>query len=254
MMKKNLVTAALLIGFIGTSATVHAQAALVALLFGDKVASEKFNISMEVGVNFTHFSNANNIKAYRGDLNFGIAANYMLSEYWFISPTAYFISRRTIKLSNMTPFTGDQTLNGLYANSDAVLTADYIDVPVMVYREFGKRKFRLGVGPQISFLKNATIVYNGQQGDLEVNYNSYIKDIDYGFLASFGYSLGEARKGKGIFLQLRYYQGFSDVTQSINGENRSSYVAFHASLPFVTDAIADGNLRKAKESKGKKKK
>jgi hypothetical protein len=246
---KSFVQFILFSGALLLSEGLQAQAALVALIFGDKVASEKFNISMEVGANFAHLSNTNKITRYRGDLNFGIGANYMLSEHWFLSPNAYFISKRTLELSGMTPGTTDQILNLKFANSDAGLTANYVDVPIMVYREFGKRKFRLGLGPQVSFLKNAEVIYEGPTGNLEVDYTSNVTGIDYGLLSSFGYSLGEARKGKGLFLHVRYYQGFTDVSTAITGNNRASYLAFHVSLPFVTDAIASENLKKAKGGK-----
>lgn len=79
------------------------------------------------------------------------------------------------------------------------------------------------------------------------DYKSKVNDIDYGVLTSIGYSLGEARKGKGLYIQLRYYQGFTDVFEEATGSNKASYFSVHISLPFITDELAQKNLDAAKE-------
>ena len=44
----------ILLLFLGTSLySVYAQAALIALLFGDKVATENFHLSVDIGINIS---------------------------------------------------------------------------------------------------------------------------------------------------------------------------------------------------------
>jgi hypothetical protein len=224
--------------------SLNAQAAIIAMLFGDQVASEKFNISMEIGGNFSRFTNVSDVDQFKLDLNFGIAGNLMLSEHWFLSPGAYFLSRRRFGYHKYFPNTGNPVLDAEFANSDAEFFMDFIDVPIMVYYQPSAEKWRFGLGPQVSFLKNSKITVEGDEGDFVQDYSDNINNTDFGILSSVGYSIGEARKGKGLYLQVRYYQGFSDLLLEVPDSNLSSYFSIHVSLPFITDELAEKNLKK----------
>ena len=78
------------------SVSLHAQAALFAILFGDKVASGKFNISLELGGAFPNYSNISNTDLSKLGINFGIGGNLKLSENWFLSPNIYFLAKRNL--------------------------------------------------------------------------------------------------------------------------------------------------------------
>ncbi len=119
----------------------------------------------------------------------------------------------------------------------------YIDVPVLLWYEINK--VRLGVGPQVSFLTNSNLVFKGDHGDFTQDIKDNTNKIDYGIMASVGYELGKARKGKGIFIQARYYQGFADIyNDQINTQsNQESYFSIHLSLPFITDELAKKKLQ-----------
>ena len=67
---------------------VEAQAGLIALVLGDKVATEKFNLSMELGSVWSSYSDVSGSKRNKPGLAFGIAGNVKLSEHWFLSPNA----------------------------------------------------------------------------------------------------------------------------------------------------------------------
>ena len=99
IMKKQVVIIGFLIFIFNLSLTeqIKGQAAIVALLFGDQVASEKFNISMEAGGVFAHYANLSDTKRSRMGINFGIGANLKLSENWFFSPQVYFLAARNIR-------------------------------------------------------------------------------------------------------------------------------------------------------------
>ena len=57
---KKLSLMALLCAHLFTPIQGNAQAALLGLIFGDKVASENFNLSMEFGANYSGVSNFQN--------------------------------------------------------------------------------------------------------------------------------------------------------------------------------------------------
>ncbi len=223
-----------------------AQAAILALLFGDKVASENFNLSMELGFNYSEISNLEDERRRVGALNFGIAGNARLAKNWFLSPNIYFLSRRRIQFNSLTLSTGNPSVDNEFVNVPASLTISYIDVPVLVYYQTKNKKFRFGTGPQISFMQNTVVKYEGSNGEFEQNINEFVNKSDLSAMIDFAYILGKAHKGKGIHLHLRFSQGFSDVFDS-NGStpedhNQLSFYSFHISLPFITEELAAKNL------------
>ncbi len=230
----------ILVLVFGTVQKTNAQAAIVALIFGDKVASEKFNISMELGVNFSQFSNLSNTKQFQSGLNFGIAGNLMLSENWYLSPTVYFVSKRKLKVESFSLNSGNPDLDQEFIDKNTDFFLDYIDVPILIAYQTNNKKFRFGIAPQISFLKKSNVEVFGDYGNFKQDYKSETNSIDYGLMTSIGYSLGQARKGKGVYLQLRYYQGLADVFKDAlsTNVNKGSYFAFHISLPFITEELA----------------
>ncbi len=245
-MKKNKLILVALFSLVGFVQKVNAQATIFALLFGDKVATENFNISLELGANFAQFSNLSNTKQNQVGINFGTAGNIMLSNNWYLTPAVYFVSKRSLKLTSFSLNTGNPNLDQEFMDKKATMFFNYIDIPILFAYQTNNKKFRFGMGPQVSFLTSSRIEVFGDDGSFTQDYKSETNSHDYGLLSSVGYLLGKARKGKGIHLQMRYYQGFTDVLKdsfSAN-TNRGSYLSFHISLPFITDELAEKNIGK----------
>jgi len=233
----------LLIGIFHANES-RGQAAILALLFGDQVASENFNLSLELGVAQPWFTNLDGTDRSKLGINFGIGTNIKLSENWFLCPNAYFLANRGIRLNAATPITAVPELNMLFANSETNVNLGYIDVPVFVHYQTDNKKFRFGIAPQISFLSKATALYDGSEGEFEEDIKSEMSSIDYGFIGNITYVLGKAHKGRGVHLHLRYYQGLENIFDGgFSSEDvRTQYISFHLSLPFITDELAAKNL------------
>lgn len=223
---------------------VKGQAAIVALLFGDQVASEKFNISLEIGGAVPFFSNLENNKYNKLGINFGIGANLKLSDNWYFSPNIYFLSNRSTVFKDFTLNSGDPVLDSKFTNTDAVIALKYIDIPVFISYQTNNEKYRFSLAPQVSFLKKSEGTFSGTNGDFKQNFDSFTNNMDYGALVDIGYILGKAHKGKGAHIHLRYYQGFATIFNSdvSTSSNRSSYISLHLSLPFITEELAAKNL------------
>lgn len=235
----------LLLAFTVFSVTaLQAQAALFALLFGDKVASEKFNISLEFGVTQPFYSNLDNNDRSKLGVNFGIGGNLKLSENWFFNPNIYFLARRNLQLDSFSLSTGNPNLDSQFANAETNVTLNYIDVPLLVTYQTNNKKYRFALGPQISFLQKSRAEFMRPEGSFTQNFDGYTEDVDYGLMADFAYVLGKAHKGKGIIVHLRYYHGFTDILkdQISTQNNNSSYLSLHLTLPFITDELAEKNL------------
>jgi hypothetical protein len=223
----------------------YSQAAILALIFGDKVASEEFNLSLELGWNFSSVSNFSDGKKASAT-NFGLAGNFKLSEKFYLSPTIYFLSKRKYNFSSYSLNTGNPDLDAEFMDTSGNGNLSYIDVPVLLWYEINK--IRIGVGPQVSFLTKSFLVFDGADGQFTQSIKEDTNNIDYGIMAGLSYELGKARKGKGIFIQAKYYHGFEDVYKSSisSSSTNLSYFAIHLSLPFITDQLAKKNLENQK--------
>lgn len=240
-MKKKII---LLTVFSMTYISINAQAALFALLFGDKVASEKFNISLEVGGTFPHYSNVDGFDGSALGINFGIGGNLKLSENWFFTPNIYFLAKRNFEIKEFSLQTDNAILNSQFNDVPTKVTLNYIDVPVLMSYQTNNKKYRFGLGPQISFLQKSRGIFESSEGDFTQNFDGYTREIDYGIMADIAYVLGKAHKGKGVILHLRYYYGLTDILNDKLSpqNNRSSYLSLHLTLPFITDELAAKNL------------
>ncbi len=212
----------------------NAQAALFAILFGEKVASENFNVGMEFGIPYASISSASGTNAKTG-ITFGIAGNIKLNEHWSVHPTAYFLSRRGGKFDALSLISNDLELNAKFQNVPTELTLNYIDVPVFLNYRFTDSPFKIGIAPQISFRTGSQAIFSNAQGDFDASVKDVTNGTDLGMILQLGYVLFSEKFDKEVHIQLRYFQGFNDVYDDsfVSGSNTSSYFGLALSFPFV---------------------
>lgn len=242
---KRFVTKVLLgLGFIFISHASFGQAAILAMIFGDKVASENFNLSLEIGGAWGDISNMPETDGGLSGLNFGIGLNGKLSDNFFISGDAYFLARRNITLSSFSLVSGDPFLDAQFQDVKTDVTLNYIEVPILFSYQTNNRKMRFSVGPQFEFLQKSNAQYYHDQGDFEKTFSRYTNNYDWGPMVDIAYMLNSAHKGKGIHIHARYYRGTRDIFNANFGasENKMSYFSLHLSFPFITDELAAKNL------------
>lgn len=229
------------------SSAMFGQAALIALIIGDKVATEKFNISMEAGGGLNSFSEITSDSKAGLALNFGIGCNIMLNENWYLNPTIYFLAKRSLRLEDASVIDNEFS-SGFPATSDGMLTLNYIDFPLFINYRVNNSPWRVGIAPQISFSPKLTVEY-------EFSDNESFKRVDkdnvepvvFGMLASVSYVVSTGRNGKGLTIALRYYQGMTDTYKNdyllANSSSKGSYVGLNLSFPFITDELAEKNKK-----------
>lgn len=242
-MRKTVFRSIVFLAFLFVSiAKIQAQAALLVLIFGDKAATEKFNFSIVGGMNHSNISNQLDNHAMFGP-NFGLGINMKLSEKWYFKPE--------FKPLNSMGFKGNSSLktgtivDGPFSNVLTTRSLNYLDIPVMMHYQAAE-KILIGFGPQVNFLTKAQEKFEGKN---DATYDQNIKDklnkTDYGFAAAFTYQLITKRNGKGINLQLRYYQGLADVYKNV-GSNKNSAFSFNLEFPFISDAVAEKKMASIK--------
>jgi len=225
---------------VGTfTSRANAQAALLVLLFGDKVATENFYFSLKLGGNYANLSGVDNTTGAIG-LNFGLQATIKFSDKWRLVPEFTPLSKKGAKDIQYIP-SGIPELDNLIGTPDATLMdMNYIDVPVILEYQVAE-KFNIGTGPQFSFLTSASNEYdkNVQQDDdityfqeSQLSWNTF----DFGWAFELSYNLWDARNGKGLNINVRYVLGLTDIIKDNPGDAvTNSVFQISASFPFIMD-------------------
>ena len=215
----------------------HAQAALFILIFGDKVASEEFHLSLDAGLNISSLSGYDDGTTFLGP-NFGLGTHIKLNERWHLAPEIKFLSKKGVKDADV-PITIPAEFQDSETTSRIVL--NYIDFPILAQYKFENGLY-FSAGPQISFLTDAkqetdVILADGTTVDVVQDLKDRFMDIDYSFPVEVAYGIKSVRGGKGIDFRLRYTYGLNEVFESNTALSANhSNVQFIITLPFVEPA------------------
>jgi hypothetical protein len=103
--------------------------------------------------------------------------------------------------------------------TDAVYKLNYLSVPVLLRQDFGK-VFSFQFGPQVNFLLNSKIEFDGNHQDIED-----VKNLDLGLAIGGAFNLS-----KGFHASLRYTLGLSNISAdgSPAGERRNNVIQISA--------------------------
>ncbi len=224
--------ALILLFLLGGKAYVQGQAALLVLIFGDRVASEKFHLSIDGGINLTNLPGITPQKMELG-FNFGLGTFIKVNDKWALTPEFKPLSMKGA--SKVNNFNADiPSLN----NPSTKLRLDYIDVPLLVQYKITKKIF-VSAGPQISFLTSIKQITKGTLSigdEISVidNLHGKVKAVDWSFPIEVGYSIADAIGGSGIDIKFRYSYGFTNIfkDQTLGSSANSNFQIF-LSFPFI---------------------
>ncbi|NME70782.1 outer membrane beta-barrel protein [Flammeovirga aprica] len=218
-----------------TASICHGQAAILVLIFGDKVASENFHLSLDVGANTSFYSNA------PGDVkvgwNFGLGTHTKISDKFQLVAEFKMISdrgrRNTTKILPIPNF-ADSLISEINTSWDI----RYFDVPILV-RYSVSDSWHFGTGPQFSFLNKATEITeldlkNGNEATINQDIKNSFKTVNYNWAFEVVKSFGKVREGKGLDLRLRYVFGLSNVVNdNASVSSRADILQFIVTIPFI---------------------
>ncbi len=217
-----------------TSSYCHGQAALLVLLFGEKLATEKFHLTIDMGMSVSTLPDLEQKSPLIG-LNFGMGSFVKLNEKWSLTPEFKPLSRGGA--NGVKPLITD--INVLDPESKFVF--NYIDVPVLVQYRFAER-FSVAAGPQISFLtsgkqETSGSLTNGETIVITNDIKSYMKKTNFSIPIQLAYSLASARGGKGVNIKVRYNLSTQEVfSNSELASSNNSRWQFFFSFPYTLDS------------------
>jgi hypothetical protein len=189
-MKKLLLVITLAFAFHTTS---NAQALLM-LLFGDKLSTEKFQMGINAAVTASDIAGITDAK-FRYSWAFGAFGEVKFNEDWFLH---FNLTAKTPGgAKNVQPFEDIiPAIDTLTTDISITRSFNYITLPVYIKYRLGPIK--IGVGGQIGYLTSASDVYSG-----------------YTFL---GYYLNQEAKMKSMRISLTYYYGLMDILKDNPGD------------------------------------
>ena len=131
---------------------------LIGYLFGEKLASEHFNLGFEIGVNFATLDGMGEADRVRKTV-FGLFADWRFSEHFHLAGAFLPIAGRGATGLAPVP-TGDPVIDSQIPGSSMTRTLGYIEFPVMIKWAPGRETgFRVGVGPSLGLITSANDRY-----------------------------------------------------------------------------------------------
>jgi hypothetical protein len=211
----------------------YGQAALLVLILGDKVATEKFHLSIDGALNLSSLQNPGLGKNSLG-VNFGLGTHLKLGEKLFLEidfkPLSQKGARSVIPIVTIPPDIETSNTN---------LKLNYIDIPIFLQYKLGSKLF-IAAGPQISYLTSASQNSEGVSSDINIFSKQDIKSLfnkfDYSIAAELRYSLSINRKGTKVDVDVfaRYSYGLSEIFKDTAvGSAKISNFQFGLSFPFI---------------------
>lgn len=241
---------------------------LMALLFGDKLNSDKLEFGLTLGNSFSTQTDFANTEWRTKGWNVGLWFNVKLdkNDRWYAHPGA--IPKSTLGFRYLPTYkTGNAEINAVIDsfNFEVERKVNYIHVPLLVrYRIFtiekenkkGEKKknsFFIQGGPQISLRTKAKDIFTADLGDdntltFENDLTDEIRRFDVSISAGLVWKFKKL-----IELDVSYNQGFLDIdkedavaTNQVSGTNRNQWVMLNVNIPIG----AGKNKKKEAEGKG----
>jgi hypothetical protein len=220
MLRKIVLMTVLVVAMAGTA---HSQALLI-LLFGDKLSTEK----VQVGINF--MGTLSNIKGIddtkmRPSWAFGAFCEIKLADSWTLQPE---LIVKTPGGAKNIPFTttGDPSADSLIGEGEKSRTFNYLTVPIFV--KYRTRSIGIYAGPQFGYLTSAKDVHtgttvHGNAFTVEQDVKEYLNKWDAGIGGGFEYSFKPEEKMRSMRLGLRFYWGLVDMVKDNPGDAQTNY-------------------------------
>ena len=192
---------------------------LLAILFGDKLSTENFQMGIKLDRAFTTLSEVDGAD-YRQGWAFGAFGEIKLSDKWALQPELSMTAPGGAQEFLGSP-PGDPNLDEVFENVLVTRKMSYTNLSFLVKYKAGR--FGIGVGPQIGYLRKAEDFYEGKATG--VGKFTLTKDViddhsrfDFGITANLEYYLAPEKAMKSMRIHVVPYFGLTDVLDVNSGD------------------------------------
>jgi len=223
-MKKALFTFLMLILYKAASSQV-----LIALLFGDKLNTEKLEFGLFGGPTFANISNMD--AEAKTSFTLGLYFNVKISENFFLHPEA--IAKETFGAKGITPYpTGNAEIDEAFADGSVTRKIKAVSLPLLVRYRIKGLLFA-EAGPQIDLQLKTKDIFETDVDDNPLTYETKVKDETTAFSIDVaGGLVYRFRKDKGVGLGLRYCYGLTDIMKKQDGKQVNTAWLINVSIPI----------------------
>ncbi|UTW61555.1 PorT family protein [bacterium SCSIO 12741] len=203
---------------------------LIALLFGDKLNSEKVEFGLNVGLNGSSLDYFQD--HYRFGANFGLYFNLKIKEKIWFSPSIMMLY--PAGGARLSPYpTGDTILDQSLNEATVRRDLRYLSVPLL-FRAYYYKGFYAELGPQFMLLTSATDHFeqSGEIGKLQFDRDiiDSMNRFDGGICIGLGYKV--PRKD-GMTFGGHFYYGASNIYKDSSfADHRNTLFSFHLGIPI----------------------
>jgi hypothetical protein len=222
---------AVFILMIAWATTLGHSQVLIALLFGDKLSSDKFQLGIALAGNWQNLTGYEDTSG-RFSVGFGIYGALKLSDKFTLQPELLFKDPRGAKGVPLTAF-GNPDLDPLLENSTVTAKLAYVSLPVLLKYNLTPH-FSVGFGPQFGYLSSAKNEYVAQvYAEEDLVFKDDIKDTLNAFDMALAFNLEyKLMKVRGIQIGLRYYLGLTDIVKDNSGDSvKNSVIQINVGIP-----------------------
>ncbi len=208
----------------------HSQV-LIALLVGDKLNSDKFELGIRLAGNWQNFMGYNGTNS-RFSIGFGIYGTLKLSEGFSLQPELLFKDPRGASDLAGKTF-GNSNLDPLLQNASVTSKLAYVSLPVILKYSLTPQ-LSVGFGPQIGYLSSArheyvAKVYSEEDLVFKDDVKSTLNTWDFALAFNLEYRF---MKNRAIQVGLRYYLGLVDIYKDHPGDSiRNSVFQIYLGIP-----------------------
>jgi len=211
-MKKSIIVALFVLFLVN----VANSQVLLALLFGDKLVSENFELGVRLAGNLSSLTNTVDSQMELG-LALGLYGTIKMNDKFALQPEVFF--RCSMGAKGISPvLLGDPNLDPLITEAKVTTQLTYVSIPVLAKYSF-REEISFGIGPQFGILTGAKNKYVSEvfeEDDLVFrdDVKSQFQSFDFGFVFNLEYSHQGQR---GVNVNLRYYLGLTDTIKNNPG-------------------------------------
>jgi hypothetical protein len=236
---------------LGPSAQPASGQALLAILFGDKLSTETFQMGMNLDLAWAGVSSIDGTSTRRA-FSFGAYGEIKLSDRWRLQPEL------TIKTPGgaedlayrdpAVPFelVGDSLIDEAVLNGSVTRSSGYVSLPVLLRYIAGP--VGIGVGGQLAYMTRTndrleSEVLQGQV-QLEQSITDSMNRWDGGLVFSLDYALNPPLQMRSMRINAKYHLGLTDTVKDNPGD------AVRNSILFIGLDVPVGGSSAAEEVAG----
>jgi hypothetical protein len=228
---RKIATCAGIIIIMCISGTASAQVVL-ALLFGDKLNTDKMEFGLVVSPAITNITN----ESGSGKSSFNLALYFNIRPDNKLFLHIELVGKGSYGAKDILPnATGNDTLDHLFSGGSIERKIQTFGMPVLLRYRLSKLFFA-EAGPQVNMRLKVHDIYHATIDGSELDYTVKTTDnftlLDVGAAAGLFYKFSEQRKSMGV--GIRYLYGLTDIYKTKEGKQVNAAWFFNLTIPIGT--------------------